>query len=84
MEKPYFQLGYCEETDDYQGEDVFCLIKARQLGYKVLIDEELSKQVSHCGEYEYGFSDALNWREAMTPSAPAPLIEVPKIEVVSR
>ena len=71
IERPFFMLQYAPSTDEFECEDVFMLSRARAAGFKVWIDADLSKVVSHLGEYEYGNVDALNFREAMTAVADA-------------
>ncbi len=65
VEKPWFQIGYSPDDDDYQGEDVFFLLKAKDAGYHVMLDPKLSREVGHLGEYEYNNETALGYREAM-------------------
>jgi len=51
--KPWFNIAYDERTDDYLGEDMDFCMRARDKGYKVFVDDVLSRQVSHLGTYAY-------------------------------
>lgn len=50
MTKPYFRWGINEGRSDIVGEDAEFCDRARNMGYKVWVDMELSKQVGHIGE----------------------------------
>ena len=69
MDKPWFMLGYSPEKDDYQGEDVYFFVKAKANGHAVYIDPVVTLGVSHLGEYEFGNSDALAYREGLRVKA---------------
>jgi hypothetical protein len=51
--KPWFNISYDERTDDYLGEDMDFCLRARERGYKVYIDDILSRQVSHLGTFAF-------------------------------
>jgi len=51
--KPWFNIAYDERTDDYLGEDMDFCIRATANGYKIFVDDVLSRQVSHLGTYAY-------------------------------
>lgn len=53
MSLPYFAIGYSRKTDSFVGEDIYFCRMARQAGYEVLIDHDLSKEVAHIGTYDY-------------------------------
>jgi hypothetical protein len=53
MEKPWFETTYRHKQDDWLGEDVYFCIMARQAGFKVHIDHDLSKDIGHTGTFEY-------------------------------
>ena len=64
LSEPWFDFVW--EGDDLHlvGEDVYLFRKLRQeLGAKVLIDHDLSKEVLHVGSHDYGLHDALAARE---------------------
>lgn len=56
MGKPWFETCYREKHDDWLGEDVYFCIRAREAGFRVWVDHDLSKQVTHIGTYEFGWS----------------------------
>ena len=51
--EPWFALGYSPSDGGYVGEDFFFCKKAKEAGYRVLIDQDLSKEVKHIGETEF-------------------------------
>jgi len=48
-----FEMLYVPELDDYQGEDWSLCNALHELGFKIWIDHDLSKEVGHLGEFEY-------------------------------
>jgi len=51
--KPWFNIAYDERTDDYLGEDMYFCLRARENGYKIYVDDILSRQISHLGTFAY-------------------------------
>lgn len=49
MSKPLFQTTWVESSGDHMGEDFYFCQKARELGYVITVDGELSREVSHLG-----------------------------------
>ncbi len=66
MLEPWFALGFNPKEKDYIGEDVYFCKKARESGFRVLVDQELSKEVRHVGEMEFTHRHTNLTREAMT------------------
>jgi hypothetical protein len=54
LEKPWFAFTYQEQTQDWMGEDFYFLGNLRKLGYKVLVDMNLSRQIRHIGNWAFG------------------------------
>lgn len=54
MEAPWFSITYHPNTHEYSGEDIYFCYKANSLGYDILIDHDLSKEVKHVGDFEFG------------------------------
>lgn len=56
-QKPWF---WFEQTDKggIIGEDIYFCAKAFDVGYKTVIDHDLSMHIRHIGTYEYGWDDA--------------------------
>lgn len=50
---PWFMIGYQPKTGAYSGEDIYFCRKARQQGFEVLIDHDLSKEIKHTGTLDY-------------------------------
>lgn len=63
MEYPWFAIPWVPTAQDYVGEDVWFCRKADELGYKTLVDQDLSKQVHHIGTFEYKHEHTLVCRE---------------------
>jgi hypothetical protein len=63
LEKPYFRIGWNEEARIHRGEDVTFMEQARQKGFSVGIDHDLSKQILHTGSIEYSYINALDQLE---------------------
>lgn len=66
MGKPYFALGYSREADDYSGEDTFFCQKAKQAGFDVLVDGDLSEDIQHLGTYPFAMPHARMTESAAT------------------
>jgi hypothetical protein len=56
MEKPWFETTYRHTHDDWMGEDVYFCVMARQSGFKVFVDHDLSQDIGHTGTFEYRWS----------------------------
>lgn len=55
MQPPLFLNDWLPSAQDYCGEDTyFCHQFQEQTGYGVWVDHDLSQQVRHIGEIEYG------------------------------
>lgn len=49
MSRPRFQTTYVESSGDHMGEDFNFCQRARELGFPIMVDDELSRQVGHLG-----------------------------------
>lgn len=67
--EPYFPIRYDDDESQYVGEDVAFFRKARLAGFKVMIDQDLSKYVIHRGNMDYNYMHALDTREHMMRTA---------------
>ena len=65
MEQPWFAIPYSTKGDHYIGEDVFFCTKAREAGFEVLVDHDLSHHVKHIGTLEYSHEDAWAMKEQL-------------------
>ena len=63
LEKPYFDVIYDPDRGGWEGEDVYFCRKAREAGYRILIDHDISKDIKHVGEMEFGHDHANAIRE---------------------
>lgn len=60
LENVYF-TGGGEERNGFVGEDIFFCNKAKAAGYKIYIDHDLSKGVSHVGDLPYKHEQMEQW-----------------------
>jgi hypothetical protein len=59
MPAPWFHIPWDEVNMKYDcGEDVYFCRKARESGFKVLLDHDLSKEIAHIGQYEFTYREA--------------------------
>jgi hypothetical protein len=58
--RPWFEFTYQPDTEDWIGEDFSFQAKLREVGYQILIDMNLSRQVRHVGQFAYGPSIETN------------------------
>ena len=68
VEAPWFAIPYSTIGNHYIGEDVFFCRKAREAGYEVLVDHDLSHQVRHIGTFEYSHEGAWAMKEQVDGS----------------
>lgn len=59
LKKPWFEFKYTSETNDWLGEDMVLCEKIRDLGYKIMVDVNLSNDIRHLGTWAFG-PDLLN------------------------
>lgn len=64
LSQPWFILGFNPKEQEYIGEDVFFCRRAKEHGYRVLIDHDLSKEVRHVGEMEFRAEHTMATRAA--------------------
>lgn len=64
LEKPYFDNEWIDaEENKFTGEDRYFCHKAREAGFKIWIDHDLSKEVKHIGEWFYSHGMTEQWDE---------------------
>jgi glycosyltransferase involved in cell wall biosynthesis len=63
LAEPWFIFYWENETKRMFGEDYYFCHIARQAGYKVYIDHDLSREVFHIGRKEYKIDQALKCKE---------------------
>jgi hypothetical protein len=63
VEAPWFAIPYSTIGNHYIGEDVFFCKKAKEAGFEVLLDHDLSHHVKHIGTFEYSHEGALAVKE---------------------
>jgi hypothetical protein len=50
---PWFAIGFNREQDGYAGEDIFFCDLMQRNGISTWVDPVLSRELKHCGEFEY-------------------------------
>jgi hypothetical protein len=53
IRQPWFMFGFSPKAGAYTGEDVFFCHNARQHGFTVYIDHDLSTEIGHMGSHEF-------------------------------
>lgn len=69
--QPWFAIGFNKVDAEYTGEDFFFCQKARDAGYRIWIDQALSREVKHVGAFEYTAHHACVTRDAYTAAEEA-------------
>ena len=59
MDLPFFEIVWDDYFQHFMGEDVYFCAKARQAGFKVWVDQDLSHGIRHTGSYEFSHEDAI-------------------------
>ena len=54
LSKPYFEIKWQAESEDYLGEDINFCKSARSAGYSIWVDDILSRQLNHIGTFAFG------------------------------
>lgn len=52
--KPWFAIPWDTSVNKHVGEDVYFCHMAREAGYKIYVDHDLSQEVKHSGAIEFG------------------------------
>jgi hypothetical protein len=60
---PCFLMDWIPSMKAYCGEDVFFSTKVQELGYKVWVDHDLSREIRHVGHRSYGYTDLKEWED---------------------
>lgn len=53
MVEPWFETPWRNDKRGYIGEDVFFCLKAKEIGYKIYIDHDVSREIGHIGTFEF-------------------------------
>lgn len=65
MAPPWFAIGYNREHGVYAGEDIYLFTRMHdELRVPLFIDVDLSRTISHIGEFEYTTEQAAHLRDA--------------------
>ena len=63
LDAPWFAIPYSTVGNHYIGEDVYFCRKAKEAGFEVLVDHDLSQHVKHIGTFEYSHEGAWAMKE---------------------
>lgn len=55
LQRPWFEFSWRQEMQGWLGEDLAFCEKAREAGFKVHVDADLSKEIGHIGDCTYQF-----------------------------
>ncbi len=72
LEKPWFNLTWLPEADDFQGEDWYFCKKAEEAGIEIYVDHRASIGVGHVGEHVYTHKTVWETRNDSTKSKLVP------------
>lgn len=61
MEQPRFPIEWDTVAEHHLGEDNGFCSKAREMGYKIMIDPVLSRHIGHIGSYVYRLTEKSPW-----------------------
>lgn len=64
IEPPWYDSGY--RNRKWRGEDQYFCALAREAGFRLWVDHELSHEVRHAGRVEYGDNDMMEESDAST------------------
>jgi hypothetical protein len=53
LSEPWYETPWRSDKRGYIGEDVFFCRKAREAGFKIWIDHDVSKEIGHIGTFEF-------------------------------
>jgi hypothetical protein len=53
LSEPWYETPWRHDKRGYIGEDVFFCRKAREAGFKIWIDHDVSKEIGHIGMFEF-------------------------------
>jgi hypothetical protein len=53
LSEPWYETPWRHDKRGYIGEDVFFCRKARDAGFKIWIDQDVSKEIGHIGMFEF-------------------------------
>lgn len=65
LSEPWFTFGFNPRDKSFLGEDFYFCRKAKEAGFPIFIDQELSRDVKHAGEMEVSYQHALQSRTFM-------------------
>lgn len=53
MKKPYFHVGWSPVSESFLGEDIYFFLQLSKLGVPAWLDQDLTKELAHIGEFEF-------------------------------
>jgi len=61
LEKPWFEVSWSPEYSCFIGEDFYFCRSAQKLGYRIIIDTVISRNIKHIGISEFDIGTATGW-----------------------
>jgi len=61
LEKPWFDVSWIPEYSCFIGEDFYFCRSAQKLGYRIIIDTVISRNIKHIGISEFDIGTATGW-----------------------
>lgn len=53
MKKPWFHVGWNREAEMFLGEDIYFFLQLNGLGIPAWLDQDLTKEIAHVGDFEF-------------------------------
>lgn len=53
MSRPYFHIGWNPHSGVFLGEDIYFFLQLAKLGIPAWLDQDLTKEIAHTGDFEY-------------------------------
>lgn len=75
MPKPWFNVGWYAKTETYIGEDIYFFLQLNGLGIPLWLDQDLTKEVAHTGDFEFTPEHAVQAEARRQAEAQAPPAE---------
>lgn len=61
---PWFASEWRPEYRDYEGEDVYFCRRAKEQGFRIMVDQGLTNEVGHLGEWEFSNAQLNQFHES--------------------
>ncbi len=55
--KPHFEIRWMDDKQEHLGEDFYFIDKLREHGVQVFVDQDISQNIGHAGEFIYSYGN---------------------------